>query len=186
MGELIGYARVSTLDQDPALQLDALRAAGCEHIFSDKASGSVSSRPQFDRMLDHLRAGDTVVVWRLDRLGRSLRHLIDVVRDLDARQVGFRSLNEAIDTTTSGGKLVFHIFGALAEFERELIRERTRAGLAAAVARGRRGGRPTVMTPERLDLARRLRSEGKSLKQIAGVLRVGASTVRDHLVKVGG
>lgn len=185
MGDLIGYSRVSTLDQDPALQLDALKAAGCKRIFTDKASGSLTSRPQLDRMLDHLRAGDTVVVWRLDRLGRSLRHLMEVVRDFDSREVGFRSLTEAIDTTTPGGKLVFHIFGALAEFERELIRERTRAGLAAAVARGRKGGRPTVMTAERLELARRLRSEGKSLKQIAGVLRVGASTVREHLVKVG-
>src|SRR6478735_3837147 len=126
---LLGYARVSTLEQDEALQLDALRAAGCGRVFVDKASGKLAQRPQLDALLDQLRPGDTVVVWRLDRLGRSLRHLIDTVQALEARDVAFRSLSESIDTSTPGGKLIFHIFGALAEFERDLIRERTMAGL---------------------------------------------------------
>src|SRR3954453_18969017 len=138
---LIGYARVSTLDQTLALQQDALTAAGCEQLYTDTASGSVTDRPGLAQALSHLRPGDTLVVWRLDRLGRSLAHLIDTIRELQERGVGFRSLQEQIDTTTSGGKLIFHFFGALAEFERDLIRARTMAGLAAARARGRRGGR---------------------------------------------
>ena len=149
MGDLLGYARVSTHEQDASLQLDALKAAGCIKVFTDKASGSLDRRPQLDRLLDQLRPGDTVVVWRLDRLGRSLKHLIQLIEDLAEKSVGFRSLTEGMDTTTSGGKLVFSIFGALAEFERSLIRERTVAGLAAARARGRVGGRPPVMTPRR-------------------------------------
>src|SRR6184192_4901132 len=141
MAELVGYARISTGEQNAALQLDALKAGGCTRIYTDTASGALERRPQLERLLDHLRAGDTLVVWRLDRLGRSLRHLIETVGELAERGVGFRSLRESIDTTTSGGKLLFHIFGALAEFERDLIRERTQAGLAAARARGRKGGR---------------------------------------------
>src|SRR3954471_3912134 len=121
---LIGYARISTTDQTPALQQDALQAAGCEQLYTDTASGSVTDRPGLSQALSHLRAGDTLVVWRLDRLGRSLPHLIETVRQLQERGIGFRSLQEQIDTTTSGGKLVFHVFGALAEFERDLIRER--------------------------------------------------------------
>ena len=132
MTTLIGYARVSTTDQKAELQIDALKAAGCQRVFTDKASGSLTSRPQLDRMLDHLREGDVVVVWRLDRLGRSLKNLIALVEDLADRGVGFRSLSESIDTTTANGKLFFSIMGALAEFERELIRERTMAGLEAA------------------------------------------------------
>ena len=155
-GQLLGYARVSTLDQDPALQTDALDAAGCWRVWTDKASGKLDRRPQLDKVLDQLRPGDTLVVWRLDRLGRSMKHLIAVVADLEERGIGFRSLTENIDTTTPTGKLIFHIFGALAEFERELIRERTMAGLAAARARGRKGGRPTVMTPEKLAVARQM------------------------------
>jgi DNA invertase Pin-like site-specific DNA recombinase len=129
---LIGYARVSTIDQTLALQQDALTAAGCEQLYTDTVSGSVTERPGLTQALSRLRVGDTLVVWRLDRLGRSLPHLIETVRQLQQRGVGFRSLQEQIDTTTSGGKLVFHVFGALAEFERDLIRERTHAGLAAA------------------------------------------------------
>src|SRR3954471_17541754 len=125
---LIGYARVSTLDQTLALQQDALSAAGCEHIYTDTASGAATDRPGLTQALSHLRPGDTLVVWRLDRLGRSLAHLIDTIRDLQEQGIGFRSLQEQIDTTTSSGKLVFHVFGALAEFERDLIRERTHAG----------------------------------------------------------
>src|SRR3712207_2501380 len=137
---LIGYARVSTHDQTLSLQKDALEKADCEKIFTDTVSGTKAERKGLTEALSHLRAGDTLVVWRLDRLGRSLRHLIDTITELAERGVGFKSLQENIDTTTSGGKLVFHIFGALAEFEREIIRERTRAGLTAARSRGRAGG----------------------------------------------
>jgi DNA invertase Pin-like site-specific DNA recombinase len=141
----VGYARVSTQDQDPALQLDALERAGCERIYRETASGAQRDRPELKAALDYMRDGDTLVVWRLDRLARSMKQLIETVEDLEARGVGFRSLTESIDTTTAGGRLVFHIFGALAEFERSIIRDRTRAGLAAARARGRTGGRPPVL-----------------------------------------
>jgi DNA invertase Pin-like site-specific DNA recombinase len=150
----LGYARVSTLDQDPALQHDALTGAGCARIFVDKASGKLESRPALDNLLEQARPGDTVVVWRLDRLGRSLKHLLETVSGLEQRGVAFVSLTEQIDTSTPGGRLIFHVFGALAEFEAALIRERTQAGLAAARARGRTGGRPTVWTPEKLRTAR--------------------------------
>src|SRR5436309_1746217 len=153
----IGYARVSTLEQDEALQRDALTSAGCERIFVDKASGKLEHRPALDAMREQLRAGDSVVVWRLDRLGRSLRNLIDLIKEFDSREVGFVTLTESIDTTTPGGRLIFHIFGALAEFERDLIRERTTAGLAAARARGRTGGRPSAFAdPAKLRMARTL------------------------------
>jgi DNA invertase Pin-like site-specific DNA recombinase len=178
MGHLLGYARVSTLDQNPGLQDDELRAAGCYRVFTDHASGASAQRPTLDQVLDQLRPGDTLVVWRLDRLGRSLRHLIDVVTSLEARGVGFRSLRENIDTTTPTGRLVFHMFGALAEFERDLIRERSKAGLAAARARGRNGGRPPKMTPDKAALARRMHDEGThTLEEIARVLGVGRSTI---------
>jgi DNA invertase Pin-like site-specific DNA recombinase len=174
----IGYARVSTLEQDEALQHDALTAAGCERVFVDKASGKLEHRPALDAMLEQLRPGDSVTVWRLDRLGRSLRHLIDVVADLEARGVAFRSLMEAIDTSTPGGKLTFHLFGALAEFERDLIRERTMAGLAAARARGRMGGRPTVWTPAKLKVARSMYAGGdQDVATIARVVGVSRASV---------
>lgn len=150
---LVGYARVSTPGQDFSLQKDALEQAGCERLFTDVASGAKASRPGLAEALDYMRGGDTLVVWRLDRLGRSLSNLIEVVRNLDDDGVGFRSLREQVDTTTTGGKLVFHVFGALAEFERELIRERTSAGLRAARARGRVGGRRKRMTPEQVQQA---------------------------------
>ena len=143
---LIGYARVSTADQDLALQLDALEGAGCERVYKERASGARADRPALAEAFGHLREGDVLVVWRLDRLGRSLKDLIARVAELEEKGVGFRSLTESIDTTTAGGRLVLHVFGALAEFERELIRERTMAGLAAARARGRKGGRPPKMT----------------------------------------
>jgi DNA invertase Pin-like site-specific DNA recombinase len=139
---LVGYARVSTLEQNLNLQKDALTKAGCEQIFHDRISGATSERPGLTQALDFLRDGDVLVVWKLDRLGRSLKQLIETVSLLGGRGVGFRSLTENIDTTSAGGKLIFHIFGSLAEFERDLIRERTQAGLAAARARGRVGGRP--------------------------------------------
>ena len=138
----IGYARVSTSDQNLDLQQDALEAVKCERIFTDTASGAKAQRPGLAEALQCCRRGDTLVVWKLDRLGRSLPHLVETIRDIVARGVGFKSLQENIDTTTSGGKLIFHIFASLAEFERDIIRERTNAGLSAARARGRKGGRP--------------------------------------------
>ncbi len=143
---LVGYARVSTQEQTLALQQDALKHAGCDKLFTDTLSGAKAERPGLTEALDFLRPGDTLVVWRLDRLGRSLKHLIETVAALAERGIGFKSLTEQIDTTTSGGKLVFHVFGALAEFERDLIRERTQAGLRAARVRGRTGGRPKVLS----------------------------------------
>lgn len=143
---IIGYARVSTQDQDPALQLDALTTAGCEQVFHEKATGATRERPELIACLRTLRQNDTLVVWKLDRLARSLKDLVAIIDDLQARGVGFRSLTEAIDTTSTGGRLVFHIFGALAEFEHSLIRERTIAGLTAARARGRRGGRKPALS----------------------------------------
>lgn len=142
----IGYARVSTQEQRPELQLDALAAAGCEQVFEERVSGAAKQRPEWEACQRTLRAGDTLIVWRLDRLGRSLRNLVEIVHDLEEKDVGFRSLTENIDTTSAGGRLVFHVFGALAEFERNLIRERTKAGLDAARARGRKGGRRPKMT----------------------------------------
>jgi DNA invertase Pin-like site-specific DNA recombinase len=178
VSDLIGYARVSTDDQNLDLQLDALKDAGCARIFTERASGALDDRPELAKLFDHLRDGDTVVVWRLDRLGRSLKHLIEVIRSLEERQVGFRSLTEGIDTTSAGGRLVFHIFAALAEFERELISERTRAGLAAARARGRRGGRPRSMTPEKLEVARQMHESRKhTVAAIAATLGVSRATL---------
>src|SRR3954449_10124258 len=174
---LIGYARVSTLDQTLALQQDALTSAGCEQLYTDTVSGSVTDRPGLTQALSHLRPGDTLVVWRLDRLGRSLGHLIDTIRQLQERGVGFRSLQEQIDTTTSGGKLVFHVFGALAEFERDLIRERTHAGLAAARARGRLFGRPKVLSPRKVDQLRMLaKDECTTVGEICQTLGISRAT----------
>ena len=176
-GMTLGYARVSTLEQDESLQRDALTAAGCQRIFVDKASGRLESRPALDALHEHLRPGDTVVIWRLDRLGRSLRHLIDIFTALEKQGVTVRSLTENLDTSTPGGRLVFHVFGALAEFERDLIRERTLAGLAAARARGRRGGRPTVWTPEKLHIATAMYASGDhDVATIARVLGVSRAS----------
>jgi DNA invertase Pin-like site-specific DNA recombinase len=173
-----GYARVSTTQQDEALQRDALEAAGVDRVYVDQASGATESRPALDDMLGQLRPGDIVVIWRLDRLGRSLRHLIDLVADLEQRAVGLRSLTESIDTATPAGKLIFHVFAALAEFERDLNRERTHAGLAAARARGRVGGRPTGWTPEKLRTAWDMRANGEhDIASIARVLGVSRASV---------
>ena len=175
---LVGYGRVSTADQTLGLQKDALAQAGCERLFTDTASGSRADRPGLDEALDFLRPGDTLVVWRLDRLGRSLRHLIDTLGGLDQRGIGFRSLQEQIDTTTSGGKLVFHVFGALAEFERDLIRERTHAGLAAARARGRRGGRPKALDPRKAAIAQALYNDKtNAIADICRTLRISRATL---------
>jgi DNA invertase Pin-like site-specific DNA recombinase len=182
---LIGYARISTGDQTLDLQLDALNKGGCERIFRDTASGAKADRPGLTQALDILRPGDTLVVWRLDRLGRSLGHLIETLLALDRRGIGFKSLTESIDTTTPGGKLVFHIFGALAEFEREVIRERTNAGLAAARARGRRGGHPRVdvfANPKNLALARTLyNNKGTPIAEIARQFGVSRATLYRYL-----
>ena len=180
--ENIGYARVSTRDQNPDLQLDALSTAGCERIFTEKASGAQRDRPELQAALDYMREGDTLVVWRLDRLARSLKQLITTVEDLEQRSIGFRSLTEAVDTTTNGGRLVFHIFAALAEFERGIIRERTMAGLEAAKARGRTGGRPPAMNEADITAARAmLRANGIPVAEVAERLRVSPSTLYRHL-----
>jgi DNA invertase Pin-like site-specific DNA recombinase len=179
---LIGYARVSTRERDPALQLDALAAAGCGRVFVERASGAQRDRPELKAALDYMRAGDTLVVWKLDRLARSLRQLIETVEELEGRGVGFRSLTEAIDTTTSGGRLVFQIFGALAELERQVIRERTRAGLEAARARGRKGGRPPALAAKDLAAARALlRDPAIPVEEVARRLKLAPSTLYRHL-----
>jgi DNA invertase Pin-like site-specific DNA recombinase len=179
---LVGYARVSTQDQDPALQLDALHAAGCEKVFTEKASGAQRERPQLQAALDYMREGDTLVIWKLDRLARSLKQLIETVEAMAARGIGLRSITEAMDTTTSGGKLIFHIFGALAEFERGVIRERTRAGLDAARARGRTGGRPPALSTDDLAAAKALlRDPEITVEQVARRLGVVPSTLYRHL-----
>ncbi len=174
----IGYARISTGDQTLDLQQDALTKAGCDRVFTDTASGAKADRPGLARALELLRPGDALVVWRLDRLGRSLQHLIQTLIELDGRGIGFKSLTESIDTTTPGGRLIFHIFGALAEFERELIRERTNAGLAAARARGRKGGRPRVKAfrdPAKLQMAKSLyydqQTPAHTICQMLGISR---------------
>src|SRR5919108_4454567 len=164
---LIGYARVSTQGQTLNLQRDALEKIGCTKIFTDTASGAKAERKGLDEVLEYVREGDALVVWRLDRLGRSLKHLIETITDLNNRKIGFKSITENIDTTTSGGKLVFHIFGALAEFERDIIRERTQAGLSAARARGRKGGRPKTLSPKQVELLGQMyANQGNSIADI--------------------
>jgi DNA invertase Pin-like site-specific DNA recombinase len=177
---LIGYARVSTVDQNPALQLEALELAGCARIFTETASGARDDRPQLQAALDYARAEDVLVVWRLDRLGQSLTHLVATVNELHDRHVGLRSLTEAIDTTTAGGRLTFHLFAAIAEFERELIRERTLAGLAAARASGRKGGK------QRADRAKvatglDLIAKGRTVSEAARIVGLGRSTLYREL-----
>src|SRR3954449_12897912 len=179
----IGYARVSTGEQTLDLQLDALQKAGCGKVYRETASGAKAERPVLEEVLGYLRPGDTLVVWRLDRLGRSLKHLIEVVAALAERGIGFKSLTEQIDTTTPGGKLIFHVFGALAEFERDLTRERTHAGLAAARARGRLGGRPKKLTDtKQLDLARTLYAGGQTdIATICRTLGISRATLYRYL-----
>jgi DNA invertase Pin-like site-specific DNA recombinase len=187
ISHLLGYARVSTTDQQPHLQIDNLQHAGCYRAFTEAASGTRADRPALQQLLDQLRPGDTLVVWKLDRLGRSLRHLVDTVTGLAERGVGFRSLQEALDTTTPGGKLVFHVFAALAEFERDLVRERTSAGLAAARARGHRGGRPSVMNAHKLQVAREMHASGQyTVAAIAEALGVSRASVYRHLTRAAG
>lgn len=175
---LVGYGRVSTKDQHPEAQQDALTAAGCERVFIDKASGKLARRPQLDRCLEYLRPGDVLVITKLDRLGRSLRNLLELSATLGERGIGLRVLDQGIDTTMPGGRLCFHIIGAIAEFERELISERTHDGLAAARARGRKGGRRPVLTPDKLATARQL-YEGRqhTMQQIADIVGVSRATL---------
>lgn len=184
MVQNIGYARVSTNDQDLSPQLTELEAALCEPIFTDKVSGAKNERPGLDECLRTLRKGDTLVVWRLDRLGRSMQHLVSVVTELKNRGIGFRSLRDgAIDTTTASGELDFNIFAALAQFEAQLIRERTRAGLAAARARGRTGGRKHVATDDpKVKMAKRM-SEDPSLTpgEICATLKISRATYYRYL-----
>src|SRR5271157_4911635 len=175
---LIGYARVSTQDQTLALQQDALTKEGCSKIFTDTASGATTERHGLTEALAYVRTGDILVVWRLDRLGRSLKDLIERITELQARNIGFKSLTEAIDTTTSGGKLIFHIFGALAEFERELIRERTQAGLSAARARGHTGGRPKALSGQKVVMAQKLyRDKSNSIRDICKTLNISRASL---------
>jgi DNA invertase Pin-like site-specific DNA recombinase len=175
---LVGYARVSTADQSLDLQRDALKGAGVDRVFTDQASGRKDDRPGLAAALAALQAGDILVVWKLDRLGRSLKHLVETVSVLERRGVGLRVLSGGIDTTSAAGRLVFGIFAALAEFEAELIRERTLAGLAAAKKRGRKGGRPRALTTKQLDHARMLIALGRtSVKEVAATLGVSRSTL---------
>ena len=179
---LIGYARVSTHEQSLNLQQDALTKAGCERTFTDVASGALDERQGLSAAIDYLREGDTLVVWRLDRLGRSLKQLIDRITALEARKIGFRSLTESMDTTTSGGRLIFHVFGALAEFERAVIRERTLAGLAAARARGRMGGRPKSMTATQVAMAKALLADrDRPVRDVLEALHVSRATLYRYL-----
>lgn len=180
----VGYARVSTMDQNSELQYDALKDAGCEKIFADKVSGARADRPGLQETLEYLRPGDCLVVWRLDRLGRSLKHLIDVVERLESQNVGFISLQEGFDTTTSGGKLIFHIFGGLAEFERNLIRERTHAGLAAARARGKLGGRKEKLNQEQVaTMLKMSESRQHTIKEICKVMDISKPTYYRYLAQ---
>ena len=189
-GRLVGYARVSTDDQDLSLQLDALKSHGIakDLIFTDKLSGAKDNRPGLSQCLNVLRPGDTLVVWRLDRLGRSMRHLVTLIEDLKERSVGFRSISDGmIDTTSASGELIFHIFSALAQFERRLIQERTKAGIAAARARGRKGGRPRLeISDPTIVLARKLHGDTKlTIDEICGSLHISRSTYYRYVAKGG-
>src|SRR5438876_1257855 len=182
---LIGYARVSTQDQTVNPQTDKLEEIGCAKIFTDIISGASTERKGLDEALAYVREGDTLVVWKLDRLGRSLKHLIETITNLNNRKIGFKSLTENIDSTTSGGKLIFHIFGALAEFERDIIRERTKAGLIAARARGRKGGRPkaaTLNTPKKISIAQALYNDKtNSIDDICKTLNISRATLYRYI-----
>lgn len=180
---IVGYARVSTQDQNLHSQIDALTAAAAEHIYSDKITGKNAARPGLTDCMKFLRRGDTLLVYSTDRLGRSMTDVVTIVAELGERGVEFKSLTEPFDTTTAGGELFFHICAAFAQMNGRIISERTRAGLASAKARGRLGGRPTVMTPERIAIARRMRTEKETWETIAGALQVGASSVRRALAE---
>ncbi|TRD17290.1 recombinase family protein [Palleronia caenipelagi] len=175
---IVGYARVSTEEQNLDAQLDALKAAGAERIFSEKISGTAKARPELNRLLDQLRVGDVVLVAKYDRLARSLPKLLDIVANIEAKDAGFRSLAEDIDTTTPAGRLVFHVFASIAQFERERIRERTLEGLKSARAKGRVGGRPPALTPDQRGEVLRMKAEGRAVKDIAAIFKVSSATVK--------
>ena len=178
----VGYARVSPLDQNLDLQTDALKKEGCKEIFEDHASGAKADRDGLRKALDFMREGDTLVVWKLDRLGRSLRHLIDVINRLNDNKMYFKSVQESIDTASSGGKLIFHVFGDLAAFERDMIRERTLAGIEAARLRGKIGGRPKKMDKKKIALARTMHDDpSNSIGDICEVLNISKSTLYRYL-----
>ena len=178
---LIGYARVSTSDQELRLQKDALEKAGCERLFEDEMTGTRADRPGLQQALSHLRDGDTLVVWKLDRVGRSLKHLVEFVSGLEERGIQFRSLTESIDTTSPMGTFFFHVMAALAQMERDLIAERTKAGLEAAKARGRKGGRPRKVDDEKLRHIREQLKQGKQVQEVARLLGVDRSTIYRRL-----
>jgi len=179
--KLLGYARVSTDLQNPDLQTDALTQAGCDRIWVDKVSGTILARPQLNDMLDYARTGDTIVVWRLDRLGRSVKDLVDLMGVFQERGLGFRSLTEGMDTTSPGGMLIYHVFAAVAQFEADLIRSRTMAGLNAARARGRVGGRPKNLTQEQTSLIDQWIEEGRTITSIAKTVGTTRTTVYRYL-----
>jgi len=182
--ELVGYARVSTPEQSLNLQTDALKKTGCARIFTDVASGAKSARPGLKDALNYARTGDTLVVWKLDRLGRSLPDLIAHVQQLDDKKIGFKSLQEQIDTTTSSGKLTFHLFSALAEFERDIIRERTQAGLKAARARGRIGGRPHLLNAKQIAMLKQMHANSENtIAEICNTLKISRPTAYRYLKK---
>ncbi len=182
---IIGYARVSTQDQNSELQVDALEKAGAEQIFQEKFTGKLRERPELSHCLRTLRKGDVLVVWKLDRLARSLKDLVEMVQDLHDRDIGFKSLTESIDTTSSGGRLVFHIFGALAEFEHDLIRERTIAGLNAARARGRKGGRKPAMSDSDVKKAAAMLNDPRiTKKEVAEFFKVSRTTLNASLSRM--
>jgi DNA invertase Pin-like site-specific DNA recombinase len=179
---MIGYARVSTAEQNEQLQTDALTEAGCERLFTDHASGAKAHRPELDHLLDTIRDGDTLIVWKLDRLGRSVQNLVDLMNLLQSRGVGFKSLTENMDTTTPGGVLIFNVFAAMAQFERDLIRERTNAGLQAARARGRKGGRPSKLSDkERVRIRELYQSRALTVQEIADKYHVSRKTIYSSL-----
>ena len=184
---IIGYARVSTQDQNAEHQVDALEKSGCEQVFQEKFTGKLRERPELSQCLRTLRKDDVLVVWKLDRLARSLKDLVEIVQDLHDREIGFKSLTESIDTTSSGGRLVFHIFGALAEFEHDLIRERTKAGLQAARARGRKGGRKPAMSETDIKKAAAMLSDRNiTKKEVAEHFRVARTTLNASLQRLEG
>jgi len=189
----IGYARVSTKEQNLSLQIDALKKEGCYMVFQEKVSGSKADRPELRKMIDQLREGDIIIIWKLDRLGRSLRDLVNLIKEIQDKEAGLKSLNDSIDTTTAHGKLIFHIFASLAEFERDIISERTKAGLVSARARGRKGGRPKGLSKEARDKAiivETLYKQGNmSISQICKHVNIARSTVYNYLkfrnIKIG-
>lgn len=177
----LGYARVSTSAQDPQLQLDALATAAADRTYVDHISGVATRRPELDKLLDHARPGDTIVIWRLDRLGRSMKHLLELIEDLETRGINLVSLNEQIDTTSANGRLILRLLASLAAFERDLLSERTRAGLDAARRQGRVGGRPRALSPSAAEAATRMYNERNTVTQIAETLRVSRATIYRHI-----